>query len=330
MADPRTIAQRAADCIHCGACTRTCSFLQRYGLDLSSLAERPELAYHCFLCGECRRSCPKGIDGSALSLAMRRERVARNGGRIPEKGFGGLLAEKDGYLFKNYRRCSEGTVLFPGCNFSGYYPRTTAHLSRLMEERFSVPTVFDCCGHPVDRLGLASHAEKNRTSLNERLRSRGVETVVVVCPNCFYHLRRTIDVPVISIYDFLQRHGFEERLSVPSDAGIFIPCPDRDTRELLGQVAAFVSGELREVTGVQCCGLGGCAAAKEPELAAQFANRVREACPEGVYAYCASCAGRFAAAGVPGVRHILSELLGIGEPPARSPFSLWHRAKHVL
>ena len=43
------------DCIHCGKCTRKCSFLQKYSLDLQELARHPELAYHCFLCGACSR-----------------------------------------------------------------------------------------------------------------------------------------------------------------------------------------------------------------------------------------------------------------------------------
>ena len=34
-------------CIHCGKCTRSCLFLEKYGIDLPVLKEKPELAYHC-------------------------------------------------------------------------------------------------------------------------------------------------------------------------------------------------------------------------------------------------------------------------------------------
>mgnify|MGYP001171247969 len=31
-------------CIHCGKCTRSCLFLEKYGIDLPVLKEKPELA----------------------------------------------------------------------------------------------------------------------------------------------------------------------------------------------------------------------------------------------------------------------------------------------
>ncbi|MFR8719265.1 MAG: hypothetical protein ACLVE7_07795 [Coprococcus comes] len=57
-------------CIHCGKCTRSCLFLEKYGIDLPVLKEKPELAYHCFLCGTCGCVCPKGIDGKRLHLTV--------------------------------------------------------------------------------------------------------------------------------------------------------------------------------------------------------------------------------------------------------------------
>ena len=62
-------------CIHCGKCTRSCLFLEKYGIDLPVLKEKPELAYHCFLCGTCGCVCPKGIDGKEIALDSRRKLV---------------------------------------------------------------------------------------------------------------------------------------------------------------------------------------------------------------------------------------------------------------
>ena len=53
-------SELATSCIHCGLCTRKCSFLTKYKMDLHAFAERPELAYHCFLCGDCKAVCPTG------------------------------------------------------------------------------------------------------------------------------------------------------------------------------------------------------------------------------------------------------------------------------
>ena len=46
---------------------------------------------------------------------------------------------------------------------------------------------------------------------------------------------------------------------------------------------------LESVKGVQCCGLGGCASVKEPEIAKHMASAL--AGEEKVYSYCASCSG---------------------------------------
>ncbi len=36
-------------CIHCGKCTRSCLFLEKYGIDLPVLKEKPELGISLFL-----------------------------------------------------------------------------------------------------------------------------------------------------------------------------------------------------------------------------------------------------------------------------------------
>lgn len=81
-------------CVHCRICRENCSFLSKYGLDIGDTAELKELAYHCFLCGTCTQVCPLGIDGRAVILDMRRERVEENQGKCPEKGYALVLGGK--------------------------------------------------------------------------------------------------------------------------------------------------------------------------------------------------------------------------------------------
>ena len=157
------------DCIHCGKCTRKCSFLQKYSLDLQELARHPELAYHCFLCGQCTRVCPKGIDGREVALTLRRNRVQEAGGKVPEKGYAALLAEKKNYLFRNARKAHKKSVLFPGCNFPSFYPKTTAYLAELLAKKADMGVLFDCCGKPIAELGL--NEEEGLTALKQRLSS---------------------------------------------------------------------------------------------------------------------------------------------------------------
>lgn len=59
------------DCIHCNKCVKKCDFLTKYNMDLHEFSKRDDLAYNCFLCNDCKIVCPKDIDGSKISLALR-------------------------------------------------------------------------------------------------------------------------------------------------------------------------------------------------------------------------------------------------------------------
>lgn len=84
-------------CTHCGVCTENCEFLKKYDLTIGDTEKLSKMAYHCFLCGKCSKVCPQGIDGREIVLQIRRHRVKEAGGRIPEKGYGMLLWEKEDY-----------------------------------------------------------------------------------------------------------------------------------------------------------------------------------------------------------------------------------------
>lgn len=311
------------NCIHCGKCTKHCAFLSKYGLDLKSFSQRKDLAYHCFLCGECSAACPLGIDGRAIALAMRRERTAAKGGRPDEKGYGLLLAEKQNYIFRSKLKGNRRSVLFPGCNFPSFYPETTQHLMELLAEKADMGVLFDCCGKPIDELGMDDGA----VALGKRLKEAGVEELVVLCPNCYYHLKDKLGIAVVSIYDKLQSLGLgkvieEEQLT------LFTPCPDKKSRELEASLTPYLPADHSRVEGVSCCGLGGCAAGKEPELAKAFALELKQREHANVYTYCASCAGTFSRSGVNHVHHVLVEILETEETPELSLKSVWNRAKY--
>jgi len=325
----RSLIERANACVHCGLCTRQCAFLEKYGLDLNQFSKRSDLAYHCFLCGNCSAVCPKEIDGREIALSMRRQRVSDAGGRrVPEQGYGALIAEKKNYLFQNFRN-SRRSVLFPGCNFPSFYPKTTDALIRLLREEADMGVVFDCCGKPIAELGL-EHAEAQGTELlRRRLCHAGVEELVVLCPSCFYFLRPRLDIPVVSIYDKLRELGLGGQIK-EREVNLFVPCPDKATHEMERSLFPFLTGAYREIPEVQCCGLGGCAAGKEPELSAGFQENVKHMKLPNVYVYCASCAGSLCRGGVTNVRHVLTDILGTNESPVLSAQTVWNRAKRML
>lgn len=310
------------DCIHCHICQEHCEFLKKYQIDLGDIRQLETLSYHCFLCGSCTAVCPKKIDGRKVVLALRRRQVREAGGRLKEKGYGFLLLEKKRYLFANYKNAGSESVLFPGCNFPSFYPETTRYLARLLRTEAGMGVVFDCCGKPVAELGLEEEEKRILLRLDKRLAEAGAKELVTLCPNCYHFLKGRLSIPVIGIYEKLQALGLGTLMeNVPA---VFLPCPDREEKELLHQLQAFSDSPLRQVKGCQCCGLGGCAAGKEKKLASSMCSVLEKEKP--VMTYCASCSGSLTRKGCQDVEHALVKLLRTGERPDTGS-SLFNRMK---
>ncbi len=318
--------EMAKDCIHCGQCTKNCLFLQKYGIDLQELSERKELAYHCFLCGKCKEVCPQKIDGRAIALKNREQVVVSRNGKLPDNSYDGLLLEKNPYKFSNYRYGKKRSVFFTGCNFPSFYPETTR---RLVEEfaNHGVGVIYDCCGKPIEELGLKDEAEKIINSINMKLRDGGVEQLVMACPNCYYFLKDRLEVEVVSVYAKMKELGIGTPLAnerVP----IYYPCPDRNEKRIAKEMKEFILGEVVEpFSHIQCCGLGGCAAGKEADVAQKMTNLVKESSEGELYTYCASCICSFRRRGYEKAYHILPLLMGIDEKVPLGKTPILNRAK---
>lgn len=300
-------------CIHCHICRQHCLFLEKYNIDIGDKEKLEELSYHCFLCGRCSEVCPKGIDGREVVLGMRKEQVRRNDGQLREKGYGMLVREKQNYLFQNYGLGAKKSVLFPGCNFPAYYPKTTKYLMELFRERADVGTVFDCCGKPIAELGMEKQEEEIIGRIEKKLREIGVDEVITLCPNCYAYLKPRLNVNVVSIYEKLQVLGIGKMIE--GRLTIFPPCPDRENKEQLDFIRAFLKEEPDLIAHVQCCGLGGCAGSKEPDLAKQMVCSIGQESEKTIYTYCASCSGNFVRKGYKDTKHILLEILERNEGP---------------
>lgn len=313
----------SSKCTHCHLCQKNCLFLEKYGLDIGDTEKLNELLYHCFLCGKCTEVCPEGIDGREIILNMRQKQVADNAGKVKEKGYQMLIQEKKNYIFKNYQDFAK-SVLFPGCNFPSYFPKTTKYLAKLLKEKAGIGTVFDCCGKPIAELGMKPEEERIIRQMEETFAGKQIEELIMVCPNCYDFLKpRLKNVRIVSIYEKLQELGIgqkiEEKLSV------FPPCPDRKSGEILEQIRPFLKEEPEIVKEAQCCGLGGCAGGKESDLAEKMAAKVRER-GQNICTYCASCSGSFARKGFTETEHVLLKILGVEEQPDTAK-SMVNRAK---
>ncbi len=308
-------------CISCGLCTKKCLFLEKYDMNLSDFAKKPELAYSCFLCGKCKEVCPKDIDGAGIAMRLRKESIDNASGRLKDSSYNGLMWEKNPYKFTNYRRGNKKSVLFPGCSFTSFYPKTTRSLETIMAKH-GIGVVYDCCRKPVYELGLWKDATDALKTMEERLRAQGVEELIMVCPNCYHFMKDKIGIPMVTIYEKLR--GLGEGNAVKREVfPVYYPCPDRAGKRLFHDIKDYLDGEVTEpYKDVQCCGLGGCAAGKEPELAEKMTKKVSEQGQGELYTYCASCISNFRRKGYAGAYHVLPLILGIDEkvPLGMQPF----------
>ena len=90
----------------------------------------------------------------------------------------------------------------------------------------------------------------------------------MVCPNCYAYLKDRLTARVITIYEKAGRAWHRQEISGKTE--IFPPCPDREKWEILSHIRPFLEEEPELITKIQCCGLGGCAGQKEPDLAGQM------------------------------------------------------------
>ena len=225
-------------CTHCHVCQNQCEFLKKYGIDIGDTEKLKELSYHCFLCGKCTEVCPENIDGREYILNLRREKVEKSGGTLEEKGYGMLLKEKKDYIYRNYRHAQGESILFPGCNFPSFYPKTTKRLVNELK-KYGIGVAYDCCGKPIVELGMKEDEKRIIGQIQSELHKRKIKEVIMLCPNCYAYLKpRREEVTVVSIYEQLEEFEIGKKNLFP--AKVFLPCPDREKKELLGEIERYI------------------------------------------------------------------------------------------
>lgn len=311
-------------CIHCSLCTKNCDFLKKYNMDLDGFSKREDLAYNCFLCGRCKVVCPKDIDGKEIALDMRRKIVEENNNSLLDKDYNLILKEKSPYIFANYKNSNHKSILFPGCNFISFFPKTSKVLISELK-KYDIGVVFDCCQKPVDELGLKEESRRNLQHLENKLKSQNVEEIIVVCPNCYYFLKGKLNVKITTIYEKLNQLKLGNKIE--ENIPIYYPCPDREDKLFFNTIEPFIKGEIKNsFKDTQCCGLGGCASPKEKEISTKLAKSVSKVGEEQLFTYCASCVGNFKRNGFVNSYHLLPLILGVEEEIPLGIKSLINRA----
>lgn len=316
------------DCIHCNKCVKKCSFLAKYNIDLYEFSKTENLAYNCFLCNDCKIVCPKNIDGAKISLTLRYNKKDK------DDIYKMLLFEKKNYIFKNYRHSNAKSVIFPGCNFISFYPKSTKRIINIFKKEYNIGSVFDCCGKPIAELGIKDYEDNIIKNIEKNMQYRGVEEIIVLCPNCYYFLKPRISIKVITIYEKmyeLKVNIFNNRLY--ENINLFLPCPDKESKYIKESILKLICNDknnkfnIKEIDCINCCGLGGCAMINEKEIAKEFIKKLKSKNLDNLYVYCATCAGNFNRNKINNIHHILLDMLNIKETKISGKTSLLNRAK---
>lgn len=281
------------ECIDCGLCTKNCTFLKKYDINLKDYCDRDDLAFSCFRCNKCKDICPKDLDGNRISLLLRQKNPT----------YKSVLRQKDNYIFKNIPKGKSSDLLYLGCNFPAFYPKTTEYFKKIFKKegfKFSI----DCCNNPVESTGFENTYTKR---LDKSLYDDGTQRLVCVCPNCYHLLKKNSRHEVISIFQWLDEYGYAK--DIDYEINVFFPCSDRYNREIFKDIEKHLKAGFNDkYTEINCCGAGGLASKKEPELSETMRTSIKD---DVVCTYCATCSSRFCEFNE--VHHLSSLIAGIDE-----------------
>lgn len=299
--DENMIEKTLHTCTNCGRCKKVCLFLQKYNVNLKGFAQNQAIAKSCFLCNICSIACPHHLSGEKISLEHR---------QAQSKQFSFVPLLKNNYLFKNNSKLKSKQLLFLGCNYPSVYPKTCKALIQICKD-MGIDYSIDCCKKPVYDMGKIPTV----SNLEKIINLKGVKTLICTCPNCFYFLKKQLNIEVITIYEFLYKNKLGKKLE--NKIEIFTPCIDKKDRIIFNYLKYFLNDYSRPYEKIMCCGLGGGAKKHEPDIIDKIKNelvKINKNCGS-IYSYCASCSIMFKKYGLNNIHNILSDILEVNEEP---------------
>lgn len=338
------------NCTECGLCEQECLFLKTYGnpkaiADAFDPDDKDHLtrAFECSLCGLCTAICPEGVDPSAMFLEMRREAVRRGCGNYPEHSAILKFEQRGTSRRYTWYGLPEGcdTVFFPGCNLPGTRPQRVRQVYQHLRQ--AIPTlgiIFDCCTNPSHDLGREDFFGAVFGEMLDWIRTNGVRTVLVACPNCHQVFRQYGEgLLVKSIYEALNDHPLPCTKRHSGVVTIHDPCAVRfeglvqeAARHLTEALGVTIAGMTHERDKTVCCGQGGAVGLLAPHLVQSWRSiRKKETEGRRIVTYCGGCAG-FLGAFTP-TSHILDLVfdpeatLGGNEEVSVAPVTYWNRIR---
>lgn len=312
-------------CNSCGKCKRVCPYLSSHGTPDRIISEKPQDAFLCTNCRACSAVCPQALAPSEALLGTKHQMIKE--GRVPDSTLRVLKGARAfalrGHRFPFAYYASSDTVFWPGCALSGTSPKVVRKTADLLSRqlRRKVGIVLDCCFDSSFQTGDLDMVEMASEGIQERLRAKGIQHVIVGCTNC----RKVFSlyppgVRIEHVFDVIPENAVPE---LPFKS-IYLhhPCPSFRFDDIRRKVKRHLephTEEIREPAHSSCCGLGGGLCALSDDLTDKFRDRVVTASGEdAIVTYCMGCKNRFLKNGKK-TYHMLEFLTG--SEPLEKPVS---------
>ena len=195
-----------------------------------------------------------------------------------------------------------GTCFFPGCTLMTFSPVLTREIFQRLKSSCNCDGMWtECCGKPLEQLGLQQRLETMHCHLKQFVETHHIKRIITACPGCYYELREIFkadDLVVQTVYEVLQfgiRALDETRRYTVHDS-----CPDRtegvfgrQVRQVLGQHNGTILEMTHNREKTICCGSGGQQSHFRPDLVEKVVQmrhaEVRQAGADTLVGYCMSC-----------------------------------------
>lgn len=328
-------------CLQCGTCVKKCEYLSNHcnksPVDLAErflsgeLKDNIPALFTCNLCNLCEEVCPVDLNIGILSLELRQEYVAHNGGvSEPHKS---LLDTQNIYVSTDVKTALRGyqensanlkgaeMVFFPGCALSLNSPHLVKKTFSFLQERLpGIGILTGCCGSPTHLIGEQKISGDIILDIIQRARTVGAKTIIAACSSCVKLLKIKLpeDIHVISLYQVLAEFGFPKRSEASHVFNIHDACSSRGddlTQSAVRKIITDLGYTIEEISHskklTQCCGMGGMASNVDPDYSSTVAKRTLKEVNRDLIVYCATCRVNFSDQGAR-VIHLL-ELLFNGD-----------------
>lgn len=314
----QTLKQFTEKCVSCGLCFKECEVLAGLNISPATIAEvlttrntysidLIEAIQKCSLCGLCSHNCPLGLAPNELMLAARNLLVS--GQMVDSDDYRVLHVDHEHHLFSLFRktwqidyqklhRKQSSVLFFPGCTLSSYAPRLTRTAYYwLQQQGMDVGLNEQCCGLPLESIGLVERHLQHINRLEKEFTDAGVKQIVTACPNCFYHLQGKFDgIEVLSLYQLLAGAGIRIA-ALDGPVTVHDSCPDRHSGQIGCSVRTLLDANMlvempHHKESTICCGAGGLVSMVDAQLSNQRAATRQEEIQQSETNYCASaCMG---------------------------------------